>query len=32
LTGQVTAGFAAEHTLVLPEGDLARTGSEIAAA
>ena len=32
LTGQVTAGFAAENTLVLPEGELARTGTEIAAA
>ena len=32
LTGQVTAGFAAEHTLILPEGELARTGTEIAAA
>ena len=32
LTGHVTAGFAAEHTLVLPEGELAHTGTEIAAA
>jgi len=31
LTGQVITGFAAEHTLVLPEGELARTGTEIAA-
>ena len=31
LTGHVTAGFAAEYTLVLPEGELARTGTEIAA-
>ena len=31
LTGQVVVGFAAESTLVLPEGELARTGTEIAA-